>query len=498
MNLLKTLSPTRREPKLAVAKSSARGGSVRGSLAASCLAIALLFCLGFWWFYSDPTEQPLSQEEQNLFKLPGAVVHDSADKSKEGTVSSNSTADAWKLPTEPLEFTTSELQSRCTQVVDQLIKEFPESAEANNMAARVYFFLRQPEKAEPYWRKCLQIGPPLVGYYAGLAMIVEERGQPEEVKSLIEKAHTSGLKSAETHVRYVKALEALGQIETAFDEATKSIENYANSHELWQIHGQLLNQLNRFEEAEKSFRKSLELGGSSERILPALVLSLARQKKQKEAAEVRKQFSAENSPSNQGENREGDYQRYYDSNLRQLALAVYQTSARLFVQNRRKAEYLEALQRCIELEPNDAEAIIALAEVAKSSQRTDEALNLYQRAIQANPKDLNCYMSLSNFAMQLGDKTLAESTLLRAVDLPQGFVAQHSLAQMYMLQGRQAEALKLAEQVVEKDASVEAYLLHCFVCSSMGKLELARISLENARKIAPDDPRIQSMRLPQP
>lgn len=469
-------------------RASARSGVV---IAATLLAIVGICA---WWYLRKDSSDALSLEEQKLFHLPDGP---SQPASTQDTQATPKTIDLnrWKIPSKAIEFSTAQLQSRCTTQVDQLIREFPESVEANNIAARVYFFLRQPDKAEPYWRKCLEIGPQSSSYYSGLAMILEERGQPEEVQKLIEKAHSLGLKSAETNIRWIKAIESLGQVDLALNEATTAIQSYPDSHELWQIQGQLYNQLGRFEEAEGSFRKSLELGGSSERILPPLVLSLSRQKKQQEAAEIRKQFSKENS---QSEKREGDYQVYYDSNLKQLALAVFQTSARVFLQNRRANDYRIALQQCIELNPNDSEAIIALADLAKSSQQIDEAKDLLEQATRINPQDVSCYLSLANLSMLIGDKTLAESTLLRAVELPNGFVAQHALAQMYLLQGRQPEALKLAEQVIERDQSVEAYLLHAFICNSMGKTEAASSSLEKARKIAPSDPRVQSMKLPQP
>jgi TolB-like protein len=101
-----------------------------------------------------------------------------------------------------------------------------------------------------------------------------------------------------------------------------------------------------------------------------------------------------------------------------------------------------SLRRALELAPGNAEVVLAAAHVAGDLGRLDEAIALSRRGIVLDPLNAQGHRCLGLFSLYVGLLEQAEVAVKEALELnPQGGMTYGLLGEIYLAQGRFAEAL---------------------------------------------------------
>jgi adenylate cyclase len=121
----------------------------------------------------------------------------------------------------------------------------------------------------------------------------------------------------------------------------------------------------------------------------------------------------------------------------------------------RYAEAQEALERGVELNPNDWAALGNLGMVYSTRGRQDEAIRLTRRTLEREPaRSFLAYANLASYYAQLGLFDLAQASVERALELqPDYILAQHQQAWIDMERGRREVALATAARLAERVGS---------------------------------------------
>ena len=134
-----------------------------------------------------------------------------------------------------------------------------------------------------------------------------------------------------------------------------------------------------------------------------------------------------------------------------------------------------SLQRAVELEPGNAEAVMAAASLAAMLGRFDEALRLNRRAVDLDPLNAGSWESLGEVEFFMGQLDQAIPDLKKALDLNHDFWNGHIfLSQIYIMQRRPQDALPEIELV---RFDLERQVLHAVAYYALGRQKEADAAL---------------------
>lgn len=439
-------------------------------------------------------EDILDSNQRALDEFPAASTHNPTGRGNpphngESAIGSSLTAEpprVLKFPTESVAIDVASVQKELRALAVYLQTEYANDPVAFHFAAQIFNELNQSRDAEASWRRSIGANVQAAGPYAGLAELLVQAGRAEEALEVLATAESNGTESLEIFQIKVNAHEASGSLEDALSVAESGLERFPKNAELWLSKGRLCNQLRNYEQAEVSLKAHLALAGNSENALFLLSTAQIRQKKKAEAAETRKLLaelreSAHSKPS--------EFQKDYESALRKITVEVLVSAASLAIENSRWDDAERFLWRSLELNPNSGPALMSLSTIMRQRNQMRAAVQIHQRLIEVQPNNLLNYSNLASIALQAGQWELAEKTLKQAEEKDaQGFIAQASLAKFYLAQQRYAQALEYAKLVIDRQPTVESYLLLAAIEESIGNPTAAASAIQQARSIDPNHP----------
>ena len=146
-----------------------------------------------------------------------------------------------------------------------------------------------------------------------------------------------------------------------------------------------------------------------------------------------------------------------------------------------------AILKANELEPNNAEALVALAELKSTQRKHREALLLTEKALLINPLDTDLNIELAFRRMRLGlvEESLSDMSRI-AKEQPDDLAVQIDLADFYQMIGQHFESIKLNHQILEKNPSMlSALFAVSFQHLLLNDLEAADQYLKRVELLAP-------------
>ncbi|ADL55129.1 tetratricopeptide repeat protein [Gallionella capsiferriformans] len=154
----------------------------------------------------------------------------------------------------------------------------------------------------------------------------------------------------------------------------------------------------------------------------------------------------------------------------------------------RTEEALAAMQRSVELSPDDVEVNYNLGVVLQEAGRLDEAEQSYRRAVALNAAYADAHCNLGVVLQELGRASEAEACYRRAIQINPRYAAAYSnLANTLMASAELAEAEKCCRRALEINpgaADAHSTLGHIF--EKQGDLAAAEASFRRALQINPD------------
>lgn len=387
------------------------------------------------------------------------------------------------LASKPAEVSNEALQTELTEEIESLQSEFPQSPRALHVAAGAYVKLHQTDKARKLWKKCIELDPRHLGPRLGLATIMSEKGEDAQAIDMLKKALAAGNASAELYYRLASACSKVGEVEKAESVIQSGVEAFPGVGINWLLLGQIQNQLQKYEAAERSLRKSIELGEESSDVYFALANACQRQGKSDEAVEYRKRFS-ELKEQESGPSEGQPFQAVYQQALRPVVVSSLLSAAVIHV-NQGKDEAAEQLfLRANALAPDNRQVLEELVSYYRKQGRVADAVVVQERLVELAPKNLVYRLNLATVASRIGEWTTAESALQKARQLAPDHVLPYiGLAHLRLQTGNLREAREYAQQAIECRPTARGYALLALICRQQGDTKAAKAAQQAAGRL---------------
>lgn len=392
------------------------------------------------------------------------------------------------LQTDPSGVTIVELERELTVLADDLLESYPQDAQALFVAGMAFFDMQRSSRAERALRRSVELSPPQVAPYVGLADTLMLMARDQEAVDVLAAAIAQGRSSSRAIRTLADGLTRLGRLEEAAGILAEDLVDHPTESQNWMRLGQIQIQLHRFQEAETSLRRAIDLETPGRQELIALNTALMRQGKHDEATEVRKQL-ADLTSQEQDPNRDGKtYQRQFAHTFQRNVALWYGAGAMVCFSHGQHQRAEMVLKRAIALDPQRAMTFVFLTSLYQRCGQLADAMVAQQQLAVLQPENAQHHINLAAMAKQLGRNDVVENALHRACQLETDGFAHFLLAQFYLSQDRAAEAREAAEIAVQGRQSVDTYTLLESVCEAVGDDDGAREAAENARRLAPRRP----------
>jgi putative PEP-CTERM system TPR-repeat lipoprotein len=387
-----------------------------------------------------------------------------------------------------------------------VLRKNPDDARARWLLAELYLDLGDGASAqkELEWAKRLGVNEDAVVPAFAHALYMQDKFQellglqPEgalsqvaaaELEAFRALAHLSGnaidrakssLDAAERHaptavrVRYARARILLAQhdIDAALHEVQQLTADVPDFAEGWALLGKLLAGRKDNEAAESAYSRAIALSVS-----PVNELS--------QRGVIRAALGKWESAMQDANALRKAVPKHYFGHY--LAAAIHYEQGQL-------GEAQEALERAVELAPQDFASVFLLAYVDTQLGNPERGRQFAERAVAIGPRFIPARKLLA--LLHLRDRKGAEAeSLLRPVVTarPDDYQAKNLLAAALMQQAQVAEAAELLEQVADANPeSAEAQLQAGVSALSAGDAARGLIALGRAAELAPDSPEIRS------
>ena len=201
-------------------------------------------------------------------------------------------------------------------------------------------------------------------------------------------------------------------------------EGFQNA-DVFNNYGIILKELNQYQEAGLSFRKSIEINPKDDKSYANLG-GILEELGQYQAAELNMRKAIEINPSNA----------IAYSNLGSMLIKLgYYKEAEI------------SIKKAIEISPDLAEAHTKLAKILSTSGRLQEAKRSSYKAIELNPNNHISYLNLGIILRDLGELKEAELSIYKAIEIePNEAVCYQNLSLLNYAKGNIYEALKNIEK----------------------------------------------------
>lgn len=219
-------------------------------------------------------------------------------------------------------------------------------------------------------------------------------------------------------------------LQKAIEQYTKIVEKEPKDADSWMTLGRLQKVAQNSVEAEKSFRKALEIDPESEEAMTGLAMVYSDLGDNKRATDLLQKV-AEKSP-----------------NLRTLT-----SLAGAYEQMRDFKLAASTLRKAMGLAPDNANLKRALAENLVRSEDYDESLKLYEELVADEPKDVESLLRISQIYRQQKKYEKAREASDKAKKLaPDNLEVLYNEVGLFEAEGRQAEAIQTLKTVVDETA----------------------------------------------
>lgn len=391
------------------------------------------------------------------------------------------------LPTVAEEMDVAKLRTELTKLAEELQAKWGDNPIALHIAAQIYSELQQTKLAEATWQKCLSTKPNVAGPYAGMAQVYVASGRDELAVQLLEEALSRDILSDELLIALGNAHENLGQLEQAKEVLASTIEQFPENGSAYLSLGRTQVQLKDFANAEANIQKAIDLEGESEASLFALSTALVRQRKTDEAKAVRDRLQAIRTKSSGGA--ADGFQGIYNSAFLDIAHRTILAAASVAESNGDLVEAERLVRRAVRLDPDRLKSYMSLSSIFRARNDLASALEVHKILLEKQPENPLNAINLAAVAMQVGQVSIAEQALEKAVSRDRSnLMAKTALAKFRLAAGEFDACRDLAAEIVEQLPSAESYLLLAAAYEGAGQSEAAEAALGRARELDPEHP----------
>lgn len=390
------------------------------------------------------------------------------------------------VESDPLDRALREEQRR---VETELLAEFPRCDDAVAVAGLICDEQGDSTSAIRWWTEARSLPPDPVQVYPradvcyqlGYAWLLREQ-YPKAIEALRESVRLNP-RRAETHFRLAHACYLSGDLE----ECLRTLDAAQLESPLAErLRGQVYQQKEQWPEAKRSFEAAVRRHPEFAEAYYGLATACERLGETALAETNRARFNALKAAGQaQGRQARTDFNPLA---ITRSSVARTHTEAGRVYHALGRPDQAEALwRRAAEIDPANTGCRFQLILLCQQRQQNAEALRFAREMVQAEPGNGLHYLSLGNLHARLRESAEAEAAFRKVIELaPNRSEGYFALAQ-FLLQRRiqPAEALRLAQQAVERSPQPEHYYVLSQACALAGNLEGARSAIDTACQLDP-------------
>ena len=353
---------------------------------------------------------------------------------------------------------------------EALLQEDPKNPQVHAMDASLLSAQGKANAAIKEMEVAVSLAPTQSNYLVALGLLEIKAKQPEKAELTLKKA-------VEVDPKSVSPLIALG--------------------------GYYL-QFNRYAEAQQQFVQAKNLDPMNPEVWSDLARVQLAQGKMADAEQIMQQAKQELSRDPNGYRLLGDF--YLSTNQLDKALAEYASLYRdhsddLAVEKnyiqvlllKGRTEEAEKLNdSLLKKRPKDPEALLFEGQILNRQGRYQEAVKALEMILNDNPENPLAHFHLGVAFNGLGNSERAEREWRQAVSSrPDLLDAQSALAMMAMQKGDMAYLASIGDEIIRAQPNLsDGYLVRATAETNQNRFVQASADLEQARKLAPDNPNL--------
>lgn len=160
---------------------------------------------------------------------------------------------------------------------------------------------------------------------------------------------------------------------------------------------------------------------------------------------------------------------------------------RIYLAEGQPLKALEVTREAAAAEPDRPELLDLRGDASLAANDAGNALASFRKLVQIVPKSPDALVKLGMAQAALNDADAMRGSLEQALNLdPNHIAAKTALARAYVLQGKSAQALKLAKELsAQNESAIHGLLLEAEVLSQQGKVAEVIEPLEHAKQLSP-------------
>ena len=306
-----------------------------------------------------------------------------------------------------------ELRDEAKRLVAHLTAEFPKSADALEVKARIHLLLGETSEARQAWEAALKINPNYGYANHGLgkvAMLTADYAEALQ-QLLIARAAQPGFADAAHDLSdaYLKT----GEVKKAIAVLKRYASSHPDSTETFLLLGQayLLDQ--EFESAREAFEKTLELQDDVLQAKEGLGKALMRLGQTEKAKELLRAQKAERDAQNQGNKTQAEV---FADECRDYS-ERYTQAARIYLAGAAPVVAIQVLEKSVLLNGENTDAWDLLLKSYQQQKEMPLALERAKTMCEINPEVAGCHFTHAQLLAQSGDWEGAKNSLEKVVQL---------------------------------------------------------------------------------
>ncbi len=405
-------------------------------------------------------------------------------------VTADGPADALPQPDAPRPATVAALVEELTRVVDHLRKRFPRDPDSLEIMARVQFWLGDCDRAVKLWEKCLELEPRYGHAYFGMGLASAKKGEYEAAAAFFRKSLMLAPASTETRVMLGEALINQGKMEDTIAVLQPGIGSHPPTARGAVLLAEAYLHLRNYEKARENYQAAIEINPYAADTYYGLATTCARLGQKDKAAEWMDRFKQLRAGERKA--RQDEKKNYDDLDATCQEVAKKYTDVGRVLHAHGDLEAAEKIwRRAATLSPGDVACRQALAWRYRQSGRLPQAIAVLRQLAEIERGSPQYDLEIGRLLAQEGDFQAAEKAFLHVREVaprhPAGYTA---LARLYLKTKQNvSQAALLARQAVELEPNAANYALLSDACRSGGDRAGALSAIEQAVKLAPNDPR---------
>jgi len=386
----------------------------------------------------------------------------------------------------------SDIQEEELSLAEALVDDFPAQDTPLVLLATVHQYRGDTTQAETLWQQAITLNPKRHGLYEKMGLAAKRKDQIDQAITWWRKGLEANPQAPGLRWQIANALVTQGHLDGTLElletECTITPTATRNYYLLGQIH---LKQRT-YEEAERAYKKAIELQPDYYNAYYGLGIVYTRLKQPEQARAAMKQFRQLKANADASEDQrimidEVPYARKRVAKSYAQAYNLYHPK-----QEAKLGERL--LTRALELDPNDAHTWEKLAIHHSVNSRHQQALALFQKVTQLAPDNPLPHINIGKLHALMNRPRLAEQTLRETVArFPDSGLAHSELAHFYLRsQTHPAEALALMQKAVTLTPNANHYFLLTWAYDVNGDAESGLDAIQKAIALEPQNPRYRS------